>query len=309
MAQAIRGAVGQSRHIGQQVNGALPDLDTRSRAAAIDGRLGGFLRELETRRPNDLAIVATEDEIARNRRGTIACWVLSAVLLDVGGTLWTDTSGAPLSPAPILERLAALLPDIDPANALAYLRAALRDDDASLVQDTHGVLHRCIGSLRPGSSPNVDPVAIRRALCQPASTGIQLFAGAVELLACIRTLGLHCVIVSNVQVRGATEYWRDFADLGVADCIDAVVTSLDVGYRKPHLAIFEAALRAANCGAESCVVIGNSEVKDIQPAVAMGMRAIRVAIEEPLSGSTAAQATASNLTDVCEILQGWSQRI
>jgi len=55
-------------------------------------------------------------------------------------------------------------------------------------------------------------------------------------------------------------------------------------------------------------VIGNSEVKDIQPAVAMGMRAIRVAIEEPLSASSAAQASASNLSDVGEILRGWSQR-
>jgi FMN phosphatase YigB (HAD superfamily) len=234
---------------------------------------------------------------------------LSAVLLDVGGTLWPDTLGATLSPAPTLEQLAALLPEIEPAKALAHLRAALTDDDASLVQDTHCVLHRSIGALRPGGSGNIDPVAIRRALCQPASTGIHLFAGAVELLVCIRTLGLHSVIVSNVQVRGATEYWRDFADLGVAHCIDAVVTSLDVGYRKPHPAIFGAALRAANCGADSCVMIGNSEIEDIPPAVAMGMRAIRVAIEEPLSGSTAAQATASNLTDVGEILQSWSQRI
>lgn len=232
--------------------------------------------------------------------------MLSAVLLDVGGTLWPDGLGAPLSPAPILEQLAALLPDIDPADALAYLRAALRDDDASLVQDTHGALHRTLGRLYPGKTLNTDPVAIRRALCQPASAGIQLFTGAVELLACIRTLGLRCVIVSNVQVRGATEYWRDFADLGVADRIHAVVTSLDVGYRKPHPAIFEAALRAANCDAECCVMIGNSEVKDILPAIAMGMRAIRVAIEEPLPQSTAAQAAAGNLTEVGEILRRWA---
>jgi putative hydrolase of the HAD superfamily len=231
--------------------------------------------------------------------------VLSAVLLDVGGTLWPDALSPTLSPTPILEQLAELLPGLEPAHALAQLRAALRDDDASLVQDTHSVLHRSVFHMYAGSSPRVDPVAIRRALCQPASAGIQLFAGAVELLACVRTLGLRCVVVSNVQVRGATEYWRDFADLGVAHCIDAVVTSLDVGYRKPHPAFFEAALRAANCGAESCVMIGNSELKDIQPAVALGMRAVRVAIEEPLPAATAAQAIASNLTEVGAILRGW----
>jgi FMN phosphatase YigB (HAD superfamily) len=235
--------------------------------------------------------------------------VFSAVLLDVGGTLWPDALSATLSSEPVLQQLAVLLPDIEPADALAHLRAALKNEDASLVQDTHGVLHRSLAQMYPGACPNGDPVTIRRALCQPASAGIQLFTGALELLACIRNLGLRCVIVSNVQVRGATEYWRDFQELGVADCINAVVTSLDVGYRKPHPAMFEAALRAANCGVESCVMVGNSEVKDIQPAVAMGMRAIRVAIEEPLPASTAAQAMASNLSEAGEILRAWYHRV
>ncbi len=45
-----------------------------------------------------------------------------------------------------------------------------------------------------------------------------------ELLASFRRLALRCVIVSNVQVRGAIEYQRDFADLGIAHLVDAVVT-------------------------------------------------------------------------------------
>jgi hypothetical protein len=40
--------------------------------------------------------------------------------------------------------------------------------------------------------------------------------------------------VSNAHVRGSREYWRDFADPGVALLIDAIDTSLDVGFRKPH---------------------------------------------------------------------------
>lgn len=233
--------------------------------------------------------------------------MLSAVLLDVGGTLWPEVLGARLSPAPILEQLAVLLPDVDPADALTHLRAALTDDDASLVQDTHGVLHASLQRLCAATKGHQHAVAVRRALCLPASAAVQLFPGAAQLLADIREIGLRCVIVSNVQVRGATEYWRDFAELGVADCIDAVVTSLDVGYRKPHPAMFEAALRAAGSGAESCVMIGNSELKDIEPAVAMGMRTIRVALEEPLPDSTAAHGLASSLTQVSEILRRWSQ--
>jgi hypothetical protein len=78
--------------------------------------------------------------------------VLSAVLLDVGGTLWPDALSPTLSPTPILEQLAELLPGMEPADALAQLRAALRDDDASLVQDTHGVLHRSVFHICSGSA-------------------------------------------------------------------------------------------------------------------------------------------------------------
>jgi HAD superfamily hydrolase (TIGR01662 family) len=105
--------------------------------------------------------------------------------------------------------------------------------------------------------------------------------GAVDFLQMIRDHGICCVVLSNVQVRGAAEYWSDFHDLGVAHLIDAVVTSLEVGYRKPHVAMFKAALREADCEADECVMVGDSEVKDIEPALALGMRAIRVTIEAP----------------------------
>src|SRR5207245_4602727 len=123
-----------------------------------------------------------------------------------------------------------------------------------------------------------DVIDIRRALCAPASPGVALFPGAREFLEALRALDLRCVVLSNVQVRGAAEYWRDFADLGVAHLIDSVVTSLDVGFRKPHPAMFEAGVQLAGCAAGACLMVGDSEVTDIRPAVGFGMRAIRVAI-------------------------------
>lgn len=53
--------------------------------------------------------------------------------------------------------------------------------------------------------------------------------------------------------------------------------------------MFAAALRAARCHPSECVVVGDSEQNDIVPAIARGMRAIRVAIEEPGPQETAAQ--------------------
>jgi FMN phosphatase YigB (HAD superfamily) len=165
-----------------------------------------------------------------------------AVLVDVGGTLWPDRLGGHGSDEIILARLASLLPGIAPADSLAALRAALRADDQSPLQDTRAVLRGALEALGVDSGDDgID--AIRRALCAPAVPVVALFPGARELLETIHGLGLQCVVLSNVQVRGGAEYRRDFNDLDVAHLIDVIVTSLDVGFRKPRRALFDAGLR------------------------------------------------------------------
>ena len=66
-----------------------------------------------------------------------------------------------------------------------------------------------------GSSPDiahsdyaVDAADIVELLGEGAHVVGHSYGGVVAML------GLRCVIVSNVQVRGAVEYWRDFADSG-----------------------------------------------------------------------------------------------
>jgi putative hydrolase of the HAD superfamily len=231
--------------------------------------------------------------------------MLRAALVDVGGTLWPERLTSHVSADPCLEQLGRLLPELDAAHALARLRDELRTDDGSLEQDTHGLLARALHTLGPKSA-ELDVVAVRRALCAPAVPGVRLFPGAADLLAGFRALGLRSVIVSNVQVRGAHEYWRDFRDLGVAQFVDTVVTSLDVGFRKPHPRFFEAALSEAGCEPAACVVVGNSEANDIEPAIALGMRAIRVAIEEPPPTASAAHAVASSLDQARSVIRRWA---
>ena len=57
--------------------------------------------------------------------------------MEVGGTLWPDRLTGQLSDDNCLARLAALLPGVEAAQSLAALRAALRADDQSVVQDKH----------------------------------------------------------------------------------------------------------------------------------------------------------------------------
>src|SRR5437879_13176405 len=117
---------------------------------------------------------------------------------------------------------------------------------------------------------------LRSAMSIPISDQMRPLPGAGELLAEIRRLGMRNVIASNTYWRDADSYWEDFRLLGMAEHIDGVITSVDAGRLKPHPAVFEMAMRWAGVGAEKCVVIGNREEDDIEPALETGTGAILV---------------------------------
>ena len=80
---------------------------------------------------------------------------------------------------------------------------------------------------------------------------------------------------------------------------------MDLGFRKPSRRMFEAALTAAGCAPAECVVVGDSEVRDIAPAVALGMSSIRIAIENAPPPITAARAVALSLHHAARLLSQW----
>ena len=99
-------------------------------------------------------------------------------------------------------------------------------------------------------------------------------------------------------------YMEDFKALGVVQYIDRVISSVDVGFLKPHSAIFEAALQAAECRPDRCVMIGNSEAKDIVPAAGLGMRTVRVAIEDERPAVSRADFVCDSLEQVAAVVRG-----
>ena len=84
----------------------------------------------------------------------------------------------------------------------------------------------------------------------------------------------------------------------MGDLIDAVVSSVDVCWRKPSDRFYDTALSQAGVPAEDCLMVGNSETLDIAPAKARGMSAIRVAIEEPFPSASGADRVCSSLEEV-----------
>ncbi|TMG24950.1 MAG: HAD family hydrolase [Chloroflexi bacterium] len=153
-----------------------------------------------------------------------------------------------------------------------------------------GCLSRC------GLPADADTIRrIRRAMSIPVSDRMRPLPGAVELLAEIRDLGMRNVIASNTYWRDADSYWEDFRLLGMAEHVDGIITSVDAGHLKPHPAVFEMAMRWADVPAERCVVIGNREENDIEPALALGMRTILVYPDDPKPAASRAHATAPDL--------------
>jgi FMN phosphatase YigB (HAD superfamily) len=230
---------------------------------------------------------------------------LRAVLLDVGGTIWSDAwSPADAHIAAQRARLGGFCPSLEPSAVEALVDELRRRDDAGAGLIEHDLAAMIDDVLRTlGHGGALDPASVRAAMCLPAIEHTRLLPGAHELLACIRSLGLRCVLVTNVTWRDAAAQARDF---GLAGTVDAIVTSLDAGARKPHPTIFRAALaHAAGALPEECVMIGNSEPNDIAPAVALGMRALRVAIEEPPPEHSAAHAVVTSLDEAAAVLRSW----
>lgn len=232
---------------------------------------------------------------------------LDAALIDVGGTLWpnswplrkTDGQGRH-------KRVAAAMPTLAPAAVDALVADLIEssragDEARSISTETKGGVvpaHVLVATAleRQGLPADAATVArIRRAMVLPVADRMRPLPGAVELLAEIHALGLRSVIASNTYWRDSDSYWDDFRLLGMADHIDAVVTSVDAGHLKPHPAVLEMAMRWAGAPPDRCVVIGNREENDIAPALALGMRTILVYPDDPAPTASRAHVVAPDL--------------
>lgn len=227
-------------------------------------------------------------------------------MVDVGGTLWPNSW--PFRETDALgrrQRIAAAMPYLEPAKVDALVADLVRssragDEARSLTTEARmsvAAEELIEGSLARQGIP-ADPAAvirIRRAMALPVADRMKPLPGAIELLGAIHELGMRTVIASNTYWRDSESYWDDFKLLGMAEHIDAVVTSVDAGHLKPHPAVFEMAMRWSGAPAGHCVVIGNREENDIEPALALGMWTILVHPDDPPPLSTRAHAVAPDL--------------
>ena len=91
-------------------------------------------------------------------------------------------------------------------------------------------------------------------------------------LKALAAAGLKMGLISNTQ-RPLDEFAAHFA---LHDLFSAAISSAELGFLKPHPAIFEAALAALGVPAAEAVMVGDSVKADIEGARQIGMRAVLV---------------------------------
>jgi FMN phosphatase YigB (HAD superfamily) len=233
---------------------------------------------------------------------------LEIALIDVGGTLWPNSWPIrKLDAVGRRERIHAAMSGLEPAtvDALAddliessrpgdEARSISTENQVSINSPAETLITQCLSRQGLVAEPGTIR-RLRRAMAIPISDRMKALPGAAELLAEIHRLGMRNVIASNTYWRDAESYWEDFRLLGMAGDIDGIVTSVDAGHLKPHPAVFELAMERWHVPADRCVVIGNREENDVEPALALGMRAILVHPDDPAPMTSRAHAVASDL--------------
>lgn len=128
-----------------------------------------------------------------------------------------------------------------------------------------------------------------------------LYEGAADLLRSLKGR-YHLGVIAN-QSGGLSER---LADYGILDLFDLVVSSADIGVKKPDLAIFNYALKESGCAASHSVMIGDRLDNDIEPAKALGMHTIRIVQgissgQKPSRESQQAEVTVHSIAELAKV--------
>lgn len=237
-----------------------------------------------------------------------------AVLLDYGSTL-VEVHRPDAAIDRAYERIAARLRELYPGGRIPparSLRAGVHDRVEGVVE-----AHASSGSLREIDLGPVYRQAYADLLGEPVDAGwvAELvaieqrawFAGIVPrpetptTLRRLRAAGLRLGICSNAPylssgIRG------QMAANGVAELVDSITLSAEVGWRKPAPRLFERALADLGAAAATTVMVGDRVREDVEGALRLGMGAVWLRAEAADRPLPPGAATVDTLAEVPPLL-------
>lgn len=105
---------------------------------------------------------------------------------------------------------------------------------------------------------------------------VELLEGARESLAALRASGLSVALVCDTGFTPGRMVREMLARLGLAEHLQYLAFSNEVGVPKPHPAIFRTALEAVGAEPREAVHVGDLLRTDISGAKALGMKTVRI---------------------------------
>jgi putative hydrolase of the HAD superfamily len=198
-----------------------------------------------------------------------------ALLSDALGTLVRLEAPVPRLRHQLAERFRIDVSERDATAALTaeirYYRAHLdqgRDQDslAELRRQCGGVLRDALPPASGASGLGLDELTV--ALL--SALNFSAFDDAPDALRAARARGLRVVVASNWDI----SLHDVLARVGLAPLVDGVVTSAEVGARKPALAVFEQALRLADAAPGEAMHVGDSVEEDVTGALRAGIEPV-----------------------------------
>lgn len=216
---------------------------------------------------------------------TVAGMPFRAILFDIGDTLWHSRAAPPpetfrrmAAERAAFELRALGLSHSDPALVAksvwqAMEEAMRRARQTDLVEPDYGTVAQA--ALRElGLELGVE--AAGRLLEATYVSGIEggkaPFSDARETLLALRERGFLLGAVTN-RAFGGERFRVDLRDAGLDIGWDMEAVSVEVGFLKPHPAIFEYALAHLKLEPAEALMVGNSLAEDVLGAQQLGIRA------------------------------------
>jgi putative hydrolase of the HAD superfamily len=194
---------------------------------------------------------------------------VDAVLLDALGTLVALEPPAPRLRSELARRFGLAVGLDEASRALAaeisYYRAHLNEGrDRESVAELQG---RCASVL-------ADALGVQYSLTDAllASLSFVAFDDAFVALRALRENSVRLVVVSNWD----SSLYEVLERVGLAPLLDGVVTSAEVGFRKPAREVFERALEVAGVPAARAMHVGDTFDEDVLGARAAGIEPVLI---------------------------------
>jgi len=130
-----------------------------------------------------------------------------------------------------------------------------------------------------------------------------------EALAALRGLGVRVACVSNAFM-GASVLDRILDERGLGQYNEVTISSCDLGYRKPHRRIYEAALETIGAVGPESVFVGDRLDADVEGPASLGMRTVlthQYRQEDPAGAKTRPDAVIRHLRELPLVIERWQQ--